>query len=53
MAIVAYVKALQVSGNAGDYPVDGSADLPDKKIVLDEDEAMASGSDSTQEGSGS
>ena len=52
-AIVSYVKALQVSGNAGDYPVDGSADLPDKKIVLDEDEAMASGADSTQEGSGS
>ena len=52
-AIVAYVKALQVAGNAADYPIDGSDALPVQKIVLDEDEAPASSGNPETEGTGS
>ncbi|MEE2906756.1 MAG: cytochrome c [Planctomycetota bacterium] len=36
-AIVAYVKALQVAGDASEESIPGSASLPEKRIVLEED----------------
>ena len=52
-AIVAYVQALQISGNAADYPVPDSDSLPEQKIVLDDDQAATESTDSDKEGAGS
>ena len=41
-AIVAYIKALQVAGDASDESIDGMSSLPEKVQVLDPDEAAAS-----------
>ncbi len=52
-AIVAYVQALQVSGNAAGYSIEGSDSLPDKKMILDEDEVDVSSDDSEKKGADS
>lgn len=51
-AIIAYVRALQVAGDASDESIPGADSLPEKRIVLEEDTVETKSSDG-EEDSGS